>query len=109
MLTVRIKEFFSLFQILPNISRKYNVATVKCEVHNEIGSSADTKTLEVACKDSSNFLPIFLSLSQENVEKCFWIETENYSFVDNLLKIFFYKLLLQTRLDVKYLIACFLL
>ncbi|KAL0810397.1 hypothetical protein ABMA28_010542 [Loxostege sticticalis] len=34
--------------VLKNISRTYNEATVKCEVHNVIGKSADTKTLEVA-------------------------------------------------------------
>ncbi|XP_063543466.1 irregular chiasm C-roughest protein-like [Cydia strobilella] len=34
--------------ILPNISRKFNEATVKCEVHNPVGKSADTKSLEVA-------------------------------------------------------------
>ncbi|KAL4707062.1 hypothetical protein ACJJTC_011388 [Scirpophaga incertulas] len=33
--------------ILPNISRKYNEATIKCEVQNIIGKSADTKTIEV--------------------------------------------------------------
>ncbi|CAH2987446.1 unnamed protein product [Chilo suppressalis] len=34
--------------IIRNVSRQYNEATVKCEVHNVIGKSADTKTLEVA-------------------------------------------------------------
>ncbi|KAH9641231.1 hypothetical protein HF086_008888 [Spodoptera exigua] len=35
---------------LSNISRRFNEATIKCEVHNQVGKSADTKTLEVACK-----------------------------------------------------------
>ncbi|XP_035451282.2 irregular chiasm C-roughest protein isoform X2 [Spodoptera frugiperda] len=34
--------------ILSNISRRFNEATIKCEVHNQVGKSADTKTLEVA-------------------------------------------------------------
>ncbi|KPJ17600.1 Irregular chiasm C-roughest protein [Papilio machaon] len=34
--------------VIPNVSRKYNEATVKCEVHNTVGKSADSKTLEVA-------------------------------------------------------------
>ncbi|XP_068624517.1 irregular chiasm C-roughest protein-like [Battus philenor] len=34
--------------VLSNVSRRYNEATVKCEVHNGVGKSADTKTLEVA-------------------------------------------------------------
>ncbi|XP_073965975.1 irregular chiasm C-roughest protein-like [Choristoneura fumiferana] len=34
--------------ILPNISRKLNEATVKCEVHNPVGKSADTKSLEIS-------------------------------------------------------------
>ncbi|XP_026743411.1 irregular chiasm C-roughest protein-like isoform X1 [Trichoplusia ni] len=34
--------------ILSNISRRFNEATIKCEVHNPVGKSADTKTLEVA-------------------------------------------------------------
>ncbi|KAI8433734.1 hypothetical protein MSG28_015721 [Choristoneura fumiferana] len=35
-------------EILPNISRKLNEATVKCEVHNPVGKSADTKSLEIS-------------------------------------------------------------
>ncbi|CAH2061857.1 unnamed protein product, partial [Iphiclides podalirius] len=34
--------------VISNVSRKYNEATVKCEVHNVVGTSADSKTLEVA-------------------------------------------------------------
>ncbi|XP_028040413.1 irregular chiasm C-roughest protein-like [Bombyx mandarina] len=33
--------------IITNVSRKLNEASVKCEVHNKVGNSADTKTLEV--------------------------------------------------------------
>ncbi|KAG6463463.1 hypothetical protein O3G_MSEX013886 [Manduca sexta] len=47
--------------ILSNISRKFNEATIKCEVHNNVGRSADTKTLEVL------YGPIF-SMKPENVE-----------------------------------------
>ncbi|CAK1549214.1 unnamed protein product [Leptosia nina] len=34
--------------IISNITRSYNSATIKCEVYNEVGKSADTKVLEVA-------------------------------------------------------------
>ncbi|CAG4974956.1 unnamed protein product [Colias eurytheme] len=34
--------------VISNISRSYNGATIKCEVYNEVGKSADTKALEVA-------------------------------------------------------------
>ncbi|KAJ2943109.1 hypothetical protein O0L34_g18799 [Tuta absoluta] len=47
--------------IITNITRKYNEATVKCEVYNAIGKSADTKTLEVT------YGPIFRQKPQ-NVE-----------------------------------------
>lgn len=40
----------ALLQVMSNVSRKYNEATVKCEVHNIVGTSADSKTLEVACE-----------------------------------------------------------
>ncbi|XP_049882102.1 irregular chiasm C-roughest protein-like isoform X2 [Pectinophora gossypiella] len=47
--------------IITNVTRKYNEATVKCEVHNAVGKSADTKTLEVT------YGPTFIS-RPENVE-----------------------------------------
>ncbi|CAG5025008.1 unnamed protein product, partial [Parnassius apollo] len=34
--------------VISNVTRKYNEASVKCEVHNVVGKSADSKTLEVA-------------------------------------------------------------
>ncbi|XP_052742688.1 irregular chiasm C-roughest protein [Bicyclus anynana] len=34
--------------IISNVSRRHNEATVKCEVQNQVGKSADSKTLEVS-------------------------------------------------------------
>ncbi|XP_045457290.1 irregular chiasm C-roughest protein-like [Melitaea cinxia] len=34
--------------VISNVSRKYNEATVKCDVQNEVGNSAESKTLEVS-------------------------------------------------------------
>ncbi|XP_061381136.1 irregular chiasm C-roughest protein-like [Danaus plexippus] len=34
--------------IITNVSRKHNEATIKCEVQNEVGSSADSKSLDVS-------------------------------------------------------------
>lgn len=39
-----------LAQTLHNISRKYHDAIVKCEVHNAVGKSEETETLDVSCK-----------------------------------------------------------
>nr|XP_026483917.1 irregular chiasm C-roughest protein-like isoform X1 [Vanessa tameamea] len=47
--------------VLSNVSRKYNEATVKCDVQNEVGNSAESKTLEVS------YGPAFKSKPQ-NVE-----------------------------------------
>ncbi|KAM3968934.1 uncharacterized protein ACR2FA_002306 [Aphomia sociella] len=47
--------------IITNITRKYNEAAFRCEVYNDIGKSADTKTLEVA------YVPTFVTKPQ-NVE-----------------------------------------
>lgn len=44
--------------ILSNISRRFNEATIKCEVHNAVGKSADTKTLEVAYGPSIKVRPL---------------------------------------------------
>ncbi|CAB3256032.1 unnamed protein product [Arctia plantaginis] len=44
--------------ILSNISRRFNEATIKCEVHNAVGKSADTKTLEVAYGPSIRIKPV---------------------------------------------------
>ncbi|XP_038217258.1 irregular chiasm C-roughest protein-like isoform X2 [Zerene cesonia] len=34
--------------VISNVTRTYNGVTIKCEVYNEVGKSADTKALEVA-------------------------------------------------------------
>ncbi|CAH0718484.1 unnamed protein product, partial [Brenthis ino] len=47
--------------VISNVSRKYNEATVKCEVQNEVGKSAESKTLEVS------YGPVFRTKPQ-NVE-----------------------------------------
>ncbi|XP_052747765.1 irregular chiasm C-roughest protein-like [Galleria mellonella] len=43
--------------ILKNISRKYNDATIRCEVFNAVGKSAETKTIEVAYGPSFKIRP----------------------------------------------------
>lgn len=36
--------------IIPNITRKYHDAIVKCEVHNSVGKSEESETLDISCK-----------------------------------------------------------
>lgn len=36
--------------IIPNITRKYHDAIVKCEVHNPVGKSEESETLDISCK-----------------------------------------------------------
>jgi hypothetical protein len=36
--------------IIPNITRNYHDAIVKCEVHNLVGKSEETETLDIICK-----------------------------------------------------------
>ncbi|XP_060808034.1 irregular chiasm C-roughest protein [Amyelois transitella] len=45
--------------IITNVSRRYNEATVKCEAHNIVGSSSNTKNLEVA------YGPVFKTRPQD--------------------------------------------
>ncbi|XP_041985814.1 irregular chiasm C-roughest protein-like [Aricia agestis] len=47
--------------MLSNVSKDYNEASVKCEAHNIVGRSSDTKTLEVA------YGPVF-KIKPHNVE-----------------------------------------
>lgn len=36
--------------IMHNITRKYHDSIVKCEVHNAVGKSEESETLDVSCK-----------------------------------------------------------
>lgn len=36
--------------IIPNATRELHDAIVKCEVHNEVGKSEETETLDITCK-----------------------------------------------------------
>jgi hypothetical protein len=36
--------------MIPNITRKYHDAIVKCEVHNPVGKSEESETLDISCK-----------------------------------------------------------
>lgn len=36
--------------IIHNVTRELHDAIVKCEVHNDVGKSEETETLDVTCK-----------------------------------------------------------
>lgn len=36
--------------VLPNVTRKQHDAIIKCEVHNPVGKSEESETLDVSCK-----------------------------------------------------------
>lgn len=36
--------------VLHNVSRKYHDSIIKCEVHNAVGKSEETETLDISCK-----------------------------------------------------------
>lgn len=37
-------------QLIHNITRKFHDAIVKCEVHNAVGKSEESETLDISCK-----------------------------------------------------------
>lgn len=39
-----------ILQVIPNITRKYHDGMVKCEVHNAVGKSEESKVLDISCE-----------------------------------------------------------
>lgn len=39
-----------LLQLIHNISRDFHDKIIKCEVHNAVGKSEESKTLDISCK-----------------------------------------------------------
>uniref|UniRef100_A0A1B0CQR5 Protein rp20-signalp detected n=1 Tax=Lutzomyia longipalpis TaxID=7200 RepID=A0A1B0CQR5_LUTLO len=54
--------------LIHNITRKFHDAIVKCEVHNAVGKSEESETLDISCK-CSGVSPIDLHFSQSALPK----------------------------------------
>lgn len=39
-----------VLQLIHNISRDFHDKIIKCEVHNAVGKSEESKTLDISCK-----------------------------------------------------------
>lgn len=48
--TTKTIKTVNAFQVIHNVSRKYHDAIVKCEVHNAVGKSEESETLDISCK-----------------------------------------------------------
>lgn len=53
--------------VLTNISRKQHDSIIKCEVHNAVGKSEESETLDISCKLTLFFICPFHEISMSPI------------------------------------------